>query len=120
MRSGGRLMAQQQVYEAEGTPKQLAEGIRRLPEGRKYKITVQFAEGQLPVEEEPVERLDAAITRLTSRTPEEIASIRQRILAANPLPRELPEGQTILDTIMGKWPGEETDEQIREALEKLS
>jgi hypothetical protein len=71
-------------------------------------------------EEEPAESLEAAIQRMTSRTPAEIASVRERILAATPPPRELPEGKTIFDVVMGQWPGNETDEEIHIALEKLS
>ena len=74
--------------------------------------------------EEPAEEgmasLEVALTRMIHRTPEEIAAARERLLAVTPPPRELPEGTTIFDAVMGKWPGDETDEQITAALEKLS
>lgn len=104
----------QQTYE--GTPTQLAKQLLTLPDSQKYHMTL------IPEEpaEEGVESLEAALTRMTSRTPEEIAATRERLLAATPPPRELPPGKTIFDVVMGKWPGEETDEQILTALEKLS
>ena len=108
-------MAQAQTYE--GTPTQLAERLLTLPNSQTYFMTLTPEEG---VEEKEVESLEAAIARMTSRTPKEIASVRERILAATPPPRELPEGKTIFDVVMGKWPGDETDEQIYEALRKLS
>lgn len=64
--------------------------------------------------------LDAAIARLNTRTPAEIAAARNRVLAASPKPLPIPEGKTLSDMIMGKWPGTETDEQINTALERLS
>jgi hypothetical protein len=72
----------------------------------------------LPLAEEtPSER---EIRRLTSRTPEEIAAARERIPKASRPPRPLPEGKTLAEVVQGLWPGEDTDEQVREALEKLS
>jgi hypothetical protein len=79
--------------------------------GRKVKVYVEPDGGHT---------LDAAISRLNSRTPEEIADARKRILAATPEPQALPAGKTLADVIMGQWPGNETDEEINEALEKLS
>ena len=107
-------MVYQRIYE--GTPTQLAEQLRALPEQRKYRMTLTSEE----VKEEATETLGAAITRMTSRTPEEIAAARERLLAAAPPPEELPPGTTIFDVMMGKWPGDETDEQIFDALERLS
>jgi len=107
-------MGELQVYE--GTPNQLAEQLRTLPDTQKYRMTLMPEEpGQ-----EGMGRLEAAITRMTHRTPEEIAAVRERLLAVTPPPRELPEGTTIFDAVLGKWPGDETDEQIVAALEKLS
>lgn len=64
--------------------------------------------------------LDRAIERMKNRTPEEIEETRKRIFAASKPPRPLPEGKTIFDVLCGKWPGDETDEEIEEALRKLS
>lgn len=55
-----------------------------------------------------------------NRTPGQIAEARDRVLGASPAPRELPEGKTLEDVVSGQWPGEETDEQILEILERLS
>ena len=33
---------------------------------------------------------------------------------------ELPEGKTLEDVVVGMWPGDETDEEIFAALERLS
>ena len=104
---------EQQTYE--GTPAQLAAHILRLPDAR-FQMTVVSETAP----EDAVESLEAALDRMVNRSPAEVEAARERILAASPPPRELPEGKTLLDVIMGKWPGDETDEQIREALDRLS
>jgi hypothetical protein len=57
---------------------------------------------------------------LTHRGPEEVRAARARILNASPPPRDLPAGQTVLDVVEGKWPGTETDAEIRDALGRMS
>ncbi len=57
---------------------------------------------------------------LANRTPEEIEQTRRRLDAASRPPRPLPEGKTLSDMFCGTWPGDETDEEIAEALERLS
>ncbi len=64
--------------------------------------------------------LDRAVARMMNRTPEEIEATRARLFQQSRPPREILEGKTLEDMICGKWPGDETDEQILEALEKLS
>lgn len=64
--------------------------------------------------------LDRAVAAMTSRTPEQMAQARERALQAGPPPRPLPPDKTLADAIMGKWPGDETDEQIQVALGELS
>ena len=107
-------MGELQVYE--GTPNQLAKQLRTLPVKQKYRMTL------LPEEPdgEAMASLEAEVARMNSRTPEEVAAVRERLLAVTPPPRELPDGKNIFDVVMGKWPGDETDEQISTALEKLS
>lgn len=61
-----------------------------------------------------------ARAKLLSRTPEEIEQTRQRFFQEMETPRPLPEGKTLFDVICGKWPGDETDEEVFEALRKLS
>ena len=57
---------------------------------------------------------------LKNRTDEEIEEARRRLDALSPPPTPIPEGKTLSDMVEGKWLGDETDEQIREALERLS
>jgi hypothetical protein len=57
---------------------------------------------------------------LANRTPEEIEATRRRLDAASRPPRPLPEGKTLSDMVCGTWPGDETDEEVAEALERLS
>ncbi|MGH9835367.1 MAG: hypothetical protein ACREBD_17770 [Blastocatellia bacterium] len=64
--------------------------------------------------------LEHAIAKLLSRTPEEVEQARERILQASRPPRPLPEGKTLYDVICGQWPGDETDEEVFEALKRLS
>jgi hypothetical protein len=62
--------------------------------------------------------LAKAIAKLLNQTPEEVEQARVRVLAASRPPRPLPEGKTLGDVL--QWPGDETDEQVFEALRKLS
>jgi hypothetical protein len=64
--------------------------------------------------------LKKAISSFFNRTPEELEQARERLLNASRPPRPLPEGQTLVDAVSGKWPGDETDEEVFEALRKLS
>jgi hypothetical protein len=62
--------------------------------------------------------LERAIAAMANRTPEEIAEARRQVIV--PSKRHLAPGETIFDAVGGKWPGNETDEQVMEALERLS
>ncbi len=105
-------MSQPEVME--GTWEQiLSRDAARLAERR---ITLYVAPDALA---EP-ESLQAAAERISGRTPEQIAGARRRLLAASPPPQDLPDGQTVLDAVMGHWPGDESDEEINAALERLS
>ena len=68
----------------------------------------------------PLDRLASELDWLANRTPEEIEQTRLRLFSKSPASRPIPEGQTLADMVEGKWPGDETDEQVREALERLS
>ena len=57
---------------------------------------------------------------MTERTPKQIAEARARVFAASPEPRPLPDGKTLEETVVGKWPGDEKDEEIQAALHELS
>jgi predicted DNA-binding antitoxin AbrB/MazE fold protein len=80
-----------------------------LPEGAE--VTVEMATESA---------LEREIRWATSRTPEDIEEARERIKSLSRPARPLPEGKTLADMVEGKWPGDETDEQIYEALERLS
>ncbi|MDX1931215.1 MAG: hypothetical protein SFU56_01280 [Capsulimonadales bacterium] len=85
-----------------------------------------IADAALPVAEtllrkwEATDPLDLALARLAARTPEEIARARAEARAAILPPEPLPEGISLTEVVGGKWPGNETDEEIGNALEKLS
>lgn len=82
-----------------------------LPEG--CEVTVEpDARAETP--------LDREIRWLTTRTPEQIEAARERVLKASRPARPLPDGKTLADMVGGQWPGDETDDQVREALERLS
>ncbi len=70
-------------------------------------------------DEEDPDSLRRAIASLKTRSPEESLAMRERVLAASRPPLPLPEGKTIFDVIPGIR-GEETDEAVFEALERLS
>jgi hypothetical protein len=65
------------------------------------------------------DRLSQAIEWLTRREPAEVLAARERILGAAP-PRDIPAGKSVIDMVEGKWPGTESDADIREALDQLS
>ena len=103
-------MAQSQVIE--GTGEELIGLLYSQPKER-------FRLIKLPIEQE-FPTYEEALTQAEYRTPEEIAEARSRVLKASPCPRELPPGKTLEDIVMGHWPSDETDEQIFDALQKLS
>ena len=76
----------------------------------------------IPAEEEAEDpgALDRAVARMMNRTPEEIEATRAQLFAEMEPPRPLPPGKTLEDMISGKWPGDETEEEVLRALEKLS
>ncbi len=64
--------------------------------------------------------LAEAIRALVNRTPEQKLADRAEAMKYVRKGRPLPPGKTLDDVVCGQWPGDETDEQIFEALEKLS
>jgi hypothetical protein len=110
MSTKGKLMTQPQVIE--GTGEELIKLLNQQPNER-------FRLMKLSSKPSP-QTYEEALAQALSRTPEQIAEARARVLQASPAPRELPEGKTLEDVVMGQWPGDETDEQILEALRKLS
>jgi len=64
--------------------------------------------------------LGRGLKEMLSRTPEQVREARARLFATARPARPLPPGKTLEDVIVGKWPGDETDEEIARALEDLS
>jgi hypothetical protein len=66
------------------------------------------------------EMLSQEIEWLARRGAAEVQAARERILAAAPPPYDIPTGKSLLDVVEGKWPGTETDAEIRDALDRIS
>ena len=64
--------------------------------------------------------LAEAVARMTTRTAEQIGEARARAAELIRPGKPLPQGETIFGAVAGRWPGDETDEQVAEALRKLS
>lgn len=96
----------------EGTGEELMEVLNRQPKER-FRLIRLAADHRF-------ESYEEALMHATNRTTDEVAEARTRLLIASPTPRQIPNGKTLEDMIVGKWPGDETDEQIIEALERLS
>ena len=63
--------------------------------------------------------LKKATERITNRTAEEREAIRQELLKAIPEPLPIPKGKTVFDMFF-RIRGDETEEQVYEALQQLS
>ena len=103
-------MAHAQIIE--GTGEELIPLLTRHPAERFRLIRL--------AEESEYESFEIAFGRATNRTSSEVETSRSKLLALAQPPRGLTDGRTLAESIMGKWPGDETDEQIVEALKKLS
>lgn len=99
----------------EGTPDEIASLVKTLPPGR-YQVQIHI----LSQPEMEKNYFAEAIQRAITRTPEQIVASRGSILKASPTPREIPAGKTLEDMVAGTWPGDETDEEIEDALRRLS
>jgi antitoxin component of MazEF toxin-antitoxin module len=64
--------------------------------------------------------LEHAIQAMTNRTPEQLAAAQAHAMETYKPARTVPPGKTLADMVAGKWPGNETDAQIFEALQELS
>ena len=64
--------------------------------------------------------LAEAVAEMTPRTPEQIAELQARAIRQYLPRRTPPPGKTVADMIGGRWPGDETDEQVRAALQDQS
>ena len=98
---------------AEGTPEELSSLVSKLPKHR-YRVEIR------ELVEPERDYLAEAILKMNSRTPEQILADRAEVFANSPPPTPIPPGKTLDDMVMGQWPGDETDEEIRLALKELS
>jgi hypothetical protein len=106
-------MAQSRVIE--GTREDIRAALDQPEmEGRRLQLIV------MPDREASSSLLDAALQRMANRSPNEISRAQRRALDAWPPPTTLPPGKTVADVVAGQWPGEETDEQVQDALTELS
>jgi hypothetical protein len=64
--------------------------------------------------------LSKAVDQIRSRTQAERDENRKRILAHARQPHDLPEGKTLTEMVVGKWPGTETDQEISQLLKEIS
>jgi hypothetical protein len=64
--------------------------------------------------------LSDSMARWRNRSPEEVARTQAEYLALATPGKPLPPGKTLADMVVGQWPGDETDEEILAALERLS
>ncbi len=86
-------------------------------------VEKQLREGEVGAAEddeaEDPGALARAVAKMTSRTPEERAEARARAIAELKPRIPPPPGSNGMEFVRGKWPGEETDEEIRAALEAV-
>jgi hypothetical protein len=64
--------------------------------------------------------LRQVVSEMTHRTPEQIAQAQARAMQTYLPRRPVPPGKTLAEIVSGQWPGQETDEQIKAALDDLS
>lgn len=83
-------------------------------------FAARLVEEGLPGVLVPNPELARAIARMASRTPEELEQAQQRARESLRARRLPPEGMTPLAAVVGQWPGDESDEEVYEALERLS
>lgn len=82
--------------------------------------TTDVEQPQMPPAPPKPDPIAEGMARTMNRTPEEILAARERAFAASRPPDPLPPGKTWVDVVVGQWPGDETDEEIRDLLRKLS
>jgi len=65
-------------------------------------------------------KLEQEIAWLENRQLNDVEATRRRLFGLTSNPTPIPEGKTLSDMVEGQWPGDETDKQVRESLERLS
>lgn len=66
-----------------------------------------------------VPTLEERIKAMRNRTPEQVAEVRERILATSRRARPLPLGKTLEDIIVGSLPDDKSEAEILAALDEL-
>lgn len=89
-----------------------------LPPGFSAQDVMDSLEDDRADDEDP-DSLNRAIAKMKSRTPEERVAMRERVLKGTPEPLPIPAGKTIFDMIP-RLRGKETDQEVFDALERLS
>ena len=79
-----------------------------------------LAERQAAETEVASDMLHQGMDWLSNRGEEAVRAARKCLFESSPPPLDLPPAKTVLDMVEGKWPGGESDAEIREALERLS
>ncbi|WP_395145528.1 hypothetical protein [Armatimonas sp.] len=64
--------------------------------------------------------LTEAVRKIRTRTPAEFERNRAEAFAKSRPALSLPQGKTLTEMLVGKWPGAETDEEIAQILEAIS
>jgi hypothetical protein len=80
----------------------------------------RLAEQEATADAETPAMLSRGLEWLTPRVTNDVRAARERLLGASAPPRKLPAGQTMLEAVEGKWPGMETDTEVRQALDRIS
>ena len=99
----------------EGAPAEIASFVNGLPP-RRYRVEVSDLGESAPEKD----YLAEALRKAAGRTPEQMLADRADVLAGARKGKPLPPGKTLRDVVAGQWPGDETDEQVRAALDELS
>jgi hypothetical protein len=66
------------------------------------------------------EALQREIQWMESLTEEDHMKFRTELAKISRPARPLPEGKTLAEVVQANWPGDESDEEVKQALEKLS
>ena len=98
-------------------PKQAVEELGIQP-GDDVQVRVEAANNVgAPTLTTPLAR---ARYEMAHRTPEQIAEAQARAMELYQPVRAVPPGKTVADVVSGQWPGDETDDEIDNALRELS
>src|SRR5690349_8975142 len=104
--------------ETEVAIKELAAQSGRQPEDYvKDLLTEQIEIKRSQTDIEDPQSFSRAFAKMKSRTPTEIAGVREKMFRLAKPPRPLPEKQNIIDAIYGKLPDKESDEEVFNTLQ---